>query len=190
MSFYWDNLLALQKPQRDPDGTLALHLPLGDTAIAGASSDDIGQAVLHGGALDRFTAPLHYYGVGLAGEETTRDLKAVRSALEPSLTGFTAPNFVDDLERPQRTLIAVAARCVDGSDASRLKLAAILPELNATEPFHWNSTLMASARMVVLKANENSLWGSITRRKLLLVTSMSVVPKVIPIEYEKYAKSR
>ncbi len=46
MSFYWDNLLALQKPQRDPDGTLALHLPIGDTAIAGASSDDIGQAVL------------------------------------------------------------------------------------------------------------------------------------------------
>jgi uncharacterized protein YbjT (DUF2867 family) len=46
MSFYWDNLLGLQKPQRDPDGTLALHLPIGDTAIAGASSDDIGQAVL------------------------------------------------------------------------------------------------------------------------------------------------
>jgi uncharacterized protein YbjT (DUF2867 family) len=46
MSFYWDNLLSLQKPQRDPDGTLALHLPIGDTAIAGAPSDDIGQAVL------------------------------------------------------------------------------------------------------------------------------------------------
>jgi len=46
VSFYWDNLLALQKPQRDPDGTLALHLPIGDTAIAGTSSDDIGHAVL------------------------------------------------------------------------------------------------------------------------------------------------
>jgi uncharacterized protein YbjT (DUF2867 family) len=45
MSFYWDNLLSLQKPQRDPDGTLALHLPIGDAAIAGASSDDIGEAV-------------------------------------------------------------------------------------------------------------------------------------------------
>lgn len=46
MSFYWDNLIALMKPQRDPDGTLALHVPIGDTAIAGASSDDLGQAVL------------------------------------------------------------------------------------------------------------------------------------------------
>lgn len=46
MSFYWDNLLTSQKPRRDPDGTLALHLPVGDAAIAGASSDDIGQAVL------------------------------------------------------------------------------------------------------------------------------------------------
>ncbi len=58
----------------------------------------------NGGALNRFTAPLFYYGVGLAGEETMRDLKAVRSALGPSLTGFTAPNFVDHAERPQRTL--------------------------------------------------------------------------------------
>src|SRR3954447_2220859 len=43
MSFYWDNLLTLAKPRRDPDGTLALHLPLGDTAIAGVASPDIGQ---------------------------------------------------------------------------------------------------------------------------------------------------
>ncbi|MER7281206.1 NmrA/HSCARG family protein [Dactylosporangium sp. NPDC000244] len=41
MSFYWDNLLA--QPQRDPDGTLALHLPLGDTPIAGVASEDIGR---------------------------------------------------------------------------------------------------------------------------------------------------
>ncbi|MFI5709824.1 NmrA/HSCARG family protein [Kribbella sp. NPDC051620] len=46
MSFYWDNLITLMKPQRDPDGTLALHLPIGGTAVAGASSDDLGQAVL------------------------------------------------------------------------------------------------------------------------------------------------
>ncbi|GIM97045.1 FAD-binding oxidoreductase [Paractinoplanes toevensis] len=57
----------------------------------------------NGGALDRFAAPLHYYGVGLAGADTEQDLKAVRTALEPSLTGFTAPNFVDDLDRPQRS---------------------------------------------------------------------------------------
>ncbi|MEW9555266.1 NmrA/HSCARG family protein [Nonomuraea sp. NPDC050783] len=46
LSFFWDNLLTLAKPQRDPDGTLALHLPLGDAAVAGVASDDIGQAVL------------------------------------------------------------------------------------------------------------------------------------------------
>jgi uncharacterized protein YbjT (DUF2867 family) len=47
MSFYWDNLVGTLKPQRDPDGTLALHLPIGDTAIAGVSSDDIGRTVLN-----------------------------------------------------------------------------------------------------------------------------------------------
>ncbi|MFI5709825.1 FAD-binding oxidoreductase [Kribbella sp. NPDC051620] len=59
--------------------------------------------VPNGGALDHFTPPLHYYGVGMAGEETARDLKAVRSALKPYLTGFTAPNFVDNFQQPQRT---------------------------------------------------------------------------------------
>jgi hypothetical protein len=34
------------KPQRDPDGTLAVHLPLGDTTIAGVASDDIGRVAL------------------------------------------------------------------------------------------------------------------------------------------------
>jgi uncharacterized protein YbjT (DUF2867 family) len=50
MSFYWDNLLGLAKPQRDPDGTLAFHLPLGDAPVAGVASDDIGRVtrrVLH-----------------------------------------------------------------------------------------------------------------------------------------------
>ncbi len=46
MSFYWDGLLGGVKPQRDPDGTLALHVPLGETAVAGVSSDDIGQTAL------------------------------------------------------------------------------------------------------------------------------------------------
>jgi len=58
---------------------------------------------VNGGALDHFPAPLLYHGVGLSGAETARDLKAVRSALEPYLTGFTAPNFVDHFEQPQRT---------------------------------------------------------------------------------------
>lgn len=47
MSFYWDNLLGLAKPQRDPDGTLAMHLPLGDTPVAGVASEDIGQLALN-----------------------------------------------------------------------------------------------------------------------------------------------
>jgi uncharacterized protein YbjT (DUF2867 family) len=47
MSFYWDNLLGLAKPQRDPDGTLAVHLPLGDTPVAGVASEDIGRVALH-----------------------------------------------------------------------------------------------------------------------------------------------
>jgi uncharacterized protein YbjT (DUF2867 family) len=46
MSFYWDNLLGLAKPQRDPDGTLAVHLPLGETPIAGVASEDIGRVAL------------------------------------------------------------------------------------------------------------------------------------------------
>ena len=45
MSFYWDQLLGDLKPQRDDDGTLALHLPVGDAPIAGVSTDDIGRLV-------------------------------------------------------------------------------------------------------------------------------------------------
>ncbi|MFG1604849.1 FAD-binding protein [Actinoplanes sp. NPDC049265] len=56
-----------------------------------------------GGALDRFAAPLMYYAVGVAGEDTARDVVAVRSAFEPYLTGLTAPNFVESYEQPQRT---------------------------------------------------------------------------------------
>jgi hypothetical protein len=55
----------------------------------------------NGGALDHFAAPLHYYGVGMAGETTTHDLQAVRSALHPYLTGRTAPNFVDHFQQPR-----------------------------------------------------------------------------------------
>lgn len=51
-----------------------------------------------------------------------------------------------------------------------------------------NSTVMTSARMAVLKANESSLWGSITCRKRL-VAATSVVPKVIPVEYAESRQS-
>ncbi|NAZ76844.1 NmrA family NAD(P)-binding protein [Kineococcus sp. T13] len=46
MSFYWDQLLGDLAPQRDEDGTLALHLPVGDAPVAGIASDDIGRVVL------------------------------------------------------------------------------------------------------------------------------------------------
>ncbi|GAB3220445.1 NmrA/HSCARG family protein [Kineococcus gypseus] len=46
MSFYWDQLLGDLAPQRDDDGTLALHLPVGDAPVAGVASDDIGRVVL------------------------------------------------------------------------------------------------------------------------------------------------
>ncbi|KUL41504.1 NmrA/HSCARG family protein [Actinoplanes awajinensis] len=42
MSFYWENLLGDLAPQRDPDGKLALHLAIGDAAIAGVALDDLG----------------------------------------------------------------------------------------------------------------------------------------------------
>jgi hypothetical protein len=56
-----------------------------------------------GGALDRLTAPLLYYAVGVAGDDTDRDLTAVHSAFEPYLTGRTAPNYINSSREPQRT---------------------------------------------------------------------------------------
>ena len=53
-----------------------------------------------GGALDRFAAPLLYYAVGVAGDDTTRDLTAVRSALQPYLTGRTAPTYMNHYQDP------------------------------------------------------------------------------------------
>ncbi|WP_432510741.1 FAD-binding oxidoreductase [Kineococcus sp. SYSU DK001] len=60
-----------------------------------------------GGALDHFSAPLHYYAVGLSdpatAARTSADLQAARSVLRPHLTGWTSPNFVDSSRQPQRT---------------------------------------------------------------------------------------
>ena len=76
-------------------GLLALELRQLGGAFA-AEADN-------GGALDHFTAPMLYYGVGPAGERTTRDLTSVRAAIQPYLTGFTAPNFVEHFDQQQRT---------------------------------------------------------------------------------------
>src|SRR5690349_13085804 len=68
VSFYWDNLITDLKPQRDPDGTIALHLPMGGTPIAGIASEDIGQV-----ALSAFQRPAETIGatLGVAGEHLT-----------------------------------------------------------------------------------------------------------------------
>ncbi|MFC4532495.1 NmrA/HSCARG family protein [Sphaerisporangium dianthi] len=80
VSFYWDNLLDTQKPQRDADGTLALHLPVGDTPIAGIAVEDIGQIVL-----GVFRQPEKTIGavLGLAGEHLTGE--QIAAALSTAL---------------------------------------------------------------------------------------------------------
>jgi len=79
MSFYWDNLLGLAKPQRDPDGTLAVHLPLGDTPIAGVASDDIGKVALRvfQQPAETIGATIPVVGEYLTGEQMTAALGAV-----------------------------------------------------------------------------------------------------------------
>ncbi|WP_433074600.1 NmrA/HSCARG family protein [Dactylosporangium sp. CA-052675] len=77
MSFYWDNLLT--PPQRDPDGTLALHLPLGNTPIAGVASDDIGRVarrVLRQPS-ETIGATVPVVGEHLTGEQMAAALSAV-----------------------------------------------------------------------------------------------------------------
>jgi hypothetical protein len=76
-------------------GLLALELRQLGGAFANPPAD--------GGALDRFPAPLLYYAVGVAGNDTDRDLTAIRSAFEPYVTGRTAPNFINHSEEPQRS---------------------------------------------------------------------------------------
>ena len=56
-----------------------------------------------GGAVDRFAAPLLYYAVGVAGDDTSRDIAAVRSAFDPYLTGRTAPNYINHPGEQQRS---------------------------------------------------------------------------------------
>jgi uncharacterized protein YbjT (DUF2867 family) len=79
MSFYWDNLLGLAKPQRDPDGMLAVHLPLGDTAIAGVASDDIGQVALRvfQQPAETIGATIPVVGEYLTGQQMTAALSTV-----------------------------------------------------------------------------------------------------------------
>ncbi len=66
VSFYWDNFIYFGSgPKRDPDGNLALTLPIGDAKMAGIGADDIGKC-----AYGIFKNPAEYIGkdVGVAGE--------------------------------------------------------------------------------------------------------------------------
>lgn len=68
-SFYWDNFIHFGSgPQREPDGTLAITFPIGDTAMAGVASEDIGKT-----AYGVFKAGPSLVGkyVGVAGDYNT-----------------------------------------------------------------------------------------------------------------------
>jgi uncharacterized protein YbjT (DUF2867 family) len=68
-SFYWDNAIAFGTgPKREPDGTLAITMPMGDRALPGIAAEDIGKA-----AYGIFKAGKGYIGktVGVAGEHLT-----------------------------------------------------------------------------------------------------------------------
>ena len=46
-SFYWDNLIFFgMGPKKNPDGTLAINLPMGDKKLAGIAVADIGKCAL------------------------------------------------------------------------------------------------------------------------------------------------
>ncbi len=68
-SFYWENFIHFGAgPQRGPDGTLAISLPIGDTAMAGVAAEDIGKT-----AYGIFKAGASMVGkyVGVAGDFNT-----------------------------------------------------------------------------------------------------------------------
>ncbi len=132
MSFYWENMIYLGLgPQRDADGVLGLHLPLGETAaLPGIAVADIGAS-----AYEVFAAgaPAVSQRVGIAGEHLTgrQMADALTVALgEPveyrplSADGFRALGFpgADDLGNMFQTIAEfnaenLALRPVDQSRA-------------------------------------------------------------------------
>jgi uncharacterized protein YbjT (DUF2867 family) len=68
-AFYWDNLIYFGAgPQRGPDGTLAITLPMGDKRLPGIAAGDIGKAA-HG--IFKRGRELINKTVGIAGEHLT-----------------------------------------------------------------------------------------------------------------------
>jgi uncharacterized protein YbjT (DUF2867 family) len=105
-SFYWDNFIHFgMGPKKEPDGQLALTLPMGDKKLPGIAAEDIGKCVL-----GIFKRGREFIGktVGIAGEHltgaqmaaafTTALGKPVRyNAIEPAVyRGFGFPG-ADDL---------------------------------------------------------------------------------------------
>jgi uncharacterized protein YbjT (DUF2867 family) len=65
-SFYWDNFIHFgMGPKKNPDGTLAITMPMGDRKLPGIAAEDIGAC-----AYAIFKAGKQYVGktVGIAGE--------------------------------------------------------------------------------------------------------------------------
>jgi uncharacterized protein YbjT (DUF2867 family) len=68
-SFYWENFIFFgMGPKKDPDGELALNLPMGDKRMTGIASDDIGKC-----ALGVFQQREKFVGkhIGLASDQLT-----------------------------------------------------------------------------------------------------------------------
>jgi uncharacterized protein YbjT (DUF2867 family) len=68
-SFYWENFIYFGLgPKRQPDGTIALTLPMGDKKLPGIAAEDIGRC-----AYGIFRKGVEYIGqtVGIAGEHLT-----------------------------------------------------------------------------------------------------------------------
>jgi uncharacterized protein YbjT (DUF2867 family) len=75
-SFYWDNLIHFGlQPQRDAQGRLALRLPMGDAALPGIASADIGACAA---ALFRQGEAAIGRRVGIAGEHLSGAQMAAR----------------------------------------------------------------------------------------------------------------
>ena len=68
-SFYWENFIFFSLgPKRQPDGTLALTLPMGNSKLPGIAAEDIGKC-----AYGIFRKGVEYIGqtIGIAGEHLT-----------------------------------------------------------------------------------------------------------------------
>ncbi|MEV6851056.1 NmrA/HSCARG family protein [Actinoplanes sp. NPDC051411] len=91
LTFYWDNLLTDLKPQRDPDGVVALHLPMGTSAIAGIASEDIGAVTL-----SAFRRPSETIGATItpAGEHLTgEEIADVFTKVTGEHVAYRPPTF-------------------------------------------------------------------------------------------------